>query len=121
MNSHISAEQLWPAKSYVQISGNRPGALRRRGASTPNFRNHLDIVVSAMFCREDFARDVAVDARSLIAAMKQMLQMYMRQSNRRANERDYIHAASASYDECQKTVLRHYPRRKNVSLEAPHA
>ena len=85
------------------------------------FRTREDIGVPTMFCREDLAGHLAVDARTRAAGKEKVFYMFMRQSNRRASERDCSHAAPASCDECPKALPRHYPRRKNLTPKAAYA
>ena len=80
-----------------------------------------DVSVPEMFCREDLAGHLAVDARTLAAGKEEVLYMCMRQSNRPTSERDCGYAAPASYDELPRALPRHYPRRKNLTLKAPYA
>ena len=74
-----------------------------------------------MFCSENLAGHVAIDARTLAAGKEEVHYMFMGQSNSRAGGRNCGHAAPASYDECPKALPRHYPRRKNLTLKAPYA
>ena len=86
-----------------------------------HFRTREDVSVPAIFCREDLAGHLAVESRTLAAGKEEVLYMFMRQSNRRASERDCGHAAPASCDECPKALPRHYPRRKKLTPKAPYA
>ena len=84
------------------------------------FRTRQDVSAPEMFCREDLAGHLAVDARTLAAGKEGMLYMFMGQSNRPARDRDCGYAAVAYY-ECPKAFRRHYPRGKNLTLKAPCA
>ena len=85
------------------------------------FRTRENVSVPEMFCREDLAGHLAVDARTLAAGKEKVLYMFMRQSNGRTSERDCSHAAPASCDEWPKALSLHYPRRKILTPKAAYA